>query len=228
MKLSILIPVYNEKTTILKVLDIIKKVKLGNIGKEIIIVDDGSTDGTREILKNLNKKNIKIFFHKKNQGKGAAIKTGLKYITGDIILIQDADLEYDPNDYPKLLEPILKGKANIVYGSRFLKKHRPKYYFYYLGNLALNLFISLLYQKRITDMETCYKVFKRDIIKNIRLKAKGFDFEPEITTKIIKKGHKIIEVPIEYRCRSFKEGKKINWKDGIKALWYIIKYRFTD
>lgn len=226
MKLSVIIPAYNEEGAILKLIKIVENVNIGQIKKELIIIDDCSTDSTRELLKKI--KNHKIFFHEKNKGKGSAIRTGLKHATGDIIIIQDADLEYDPNEYPKLLKPILKGKTKVVYGSRFLRKHKAKYQFYYLGNIFLSFVTRLLYFRKITDMETCYKVFKREVIKKINLKARRFDFEPETTAKIIKKGYKIIEIPISYKCRDFREGKKISWKDGIKAVWYLLKYRFVD
>jgi len=225
MKLSIIIPVYNEKNTILEVLNRVEKVDAG-MKKEIIIVDDYSTDGTREILKKLTK--YKILYHDKNMGKGSAIRTGLRHSTGDILLIQDADLEYKPEEYPVLLKPILDGKAEVVYGSRFLQKHKPRYWLNYQGNKLISLITRALFFQKITDMETCYKVFKADVIKRIKLKAKRFDFEPEITAKIMKKGYKIYEVPISYKCRSYAEGKKITWKDGLAALWHIIKYRFVD
>ena len=230
MKLSIIIPVYNEKKTILELIKKVKEVSV-KLEKEIIIVDDCSTDGTTELLSKL--KDVKVIFHKTNQGKGAAIKTALKHITGDIILIQDADLEYEPKDYPQLIKPILEGKTKVVYGSRFkgkkiLAKERWKIPSHYIGNILLSLITTLLYGRYITDMETGYKVFTKDVIDNITLNAKGFEFEPEITVKILKKGYKIIEVPISYKSRSFNEGKKITWKDGVKALWYLIKYRFTN
>jgi glycosyltransferase involved in cell wall biosynthesis len=269
MKLSVIIPVYNEEKTILKVLDKVKKIKLKNtkksakqisgelgnrrfpvsqkskgflrmpeiqrisehITKEIIIVDDFSIDNTRKILSKLKDKDIRIFFHQKNRGKGAAIRTGLKYTTGDIILIQDADLEYDPEEYPKLLKPIMENKTKVVYGSRLetIKKNlKNMYKLHYIGNAFLTLMSNLLYGVKITDMETCYKVFRKEVIKDMKLKAKRFDFEPEITAKLIKKGYKIKEVPINFRGRKFSEGKKITWKDGVKALYYLIKYRFTD
>jgi len=228
MKLTIIIPVYNEEKTILQVINKVKKVKLKNIKKEIIIVDDFSKDNSRNILLKLKDKSIKILFHQKNQGKGAAIRTGLKYTSGDIILIQDADLEYNPEEYPKLLQPIINNKAKVVYGVRFTKQHKPRYKIYYLGNLFLTFVTNLLYSSKIRDMETCYKVFRKDVIKNIRLRAKRFDFEPEITAKILKKSHKIYEVPISYKSRSIKEGKKIGWKDGLGAIYYLIKYRFTE
>ncbi|MBN2454539.1 glycosyltransferase family 2 protein [Candidatus Woesearchaeota archaeon] len=226
MKLSIIMPAYNEEKNILGILKKVERVKL-HFTKEIIIVDDGSKDRTREILKKIRKKQIKIFFHEKNRGKGAAIRTGISKASGDVILIQDADDEYDPNEYPKLLAPILKG-ATVVYGSRFTGRHHPRYRFYYLGNKILTLLTNFLYASRITDMETCYKVFRRDALNGVVLRAKRFDFEPEITAKLLKNSHNIVEVPISYRSRSFKEGKKITWKDGIKAMFYLVKYRFTD
>ena len=227
-KLSVIIPVYNEKRTLLKLLEKVKKVDLGDIKKEILIVDDFSTDGTRDILKKINDPKIKIFFHKKNYGKGIAIRTALKNITGDIVIIQDADMEYDPNDYSNLIKPIIDGRAEVVYGHRFHKGHNPKYIVYYLGNILLSVITGLLYRNKVSDIETCYKVIKREVYNNINLRAKRFDFEPEITAKILKKGYKIYEVPIWYRCRDFKEGKKINWRDGIEAIWTLVRYRFSN
>ncbi|MDO8480277.1 MAG: glycosyltransferase family 2 protein [Nanoarchaeota archaeon] len=226
MKLSIVIPAYNEKKTILKVLQVVKKQPVLGLEKEIIVVDDGSTDGTRDLLKKVN--GVTVIFHEKNQGKGAALRTGLKQATGDIFLIQDADLEYDPADYPKLLKPILDGKTNVVYGSRFLKTHHARYQLFYLGNKFLSLLTTVLYGQRITDMETCYKMFTREVLEKLDLRARRFEFEPEITAKILKAGFKIMEVPISYECRPFHEGKKITWKDGVKAALYLIKYRFSS
>lgn len=226
MKVSIVIPVYNEKKTILEVIKRVSSVDLGSITKEIIIVDDYSTDGTRDVLKNV--KDAKVFFHKRNKGKGAALRTGFRHVTGDITLVQDADLEYDPNDYPKLLKPILDGKTNVVFGSRFTKQHKARYGYLYLGNIFLSILTSIIYFRRITDMETCYKVIKTSVLKKIKLRSQRFDFEPEITAKIIKRGEKIVEVPIWYKCRDFNEGKKISWKDGVKAVWYLIKFRFVN
>jgi dolichol-phosphate mannosyltransferase len=227
MKLSILIPVYNEKLTILKLLKEVEAVKIPGIEKEIIIVDDKSTDGSKEILRKVK---YKVFFHEKNQGKGAAIKTAIKHATGDILVIQDADLEYDPNDYNVLIKPILEGKTKVVYGSRFLHpKFKPAHKLFYFGNLFLSLMTRLLYFRNITDMETCYKMFKKEVLIGIDLKSRGFELEPEITTKIIKKGYKIIEVPIKYHARKIEEGKKLKpIKDGVKALWYLIKHRFGN
>jgi len=239
MKLSIIIPVYNEEKTLLKLLKKVEEVNLPSfkgkvIEKEIILVDDCSKDKSREILKKIEKKH-KVLYHKKNMGKGTALRTGLEHITGDIILIQDADLEYNPEDYPKLIKPILEGKTKVVYGSRFkskkghFKKMHLTYMLHSVGNWGLTLITSILFFTKLTDMETCYKVFTKDVLNKIgKLRAKRFDFEPEITAKILKKGFKIKEVPINYYSRDFSEGKKITWRDGIKAVWYIIKYRFVD
>jgi len=231
MKLSIIIPVYNEENTILEVIDRVKRADIGKISKEIIVVDDFSKDKTRVILDKIKDNSIKLFFHQFNQGKGAAIRTALKHVSGDYILIQDADLEYDPSDYSKLLKPVLKSNANVVYGSRIfvIKDNLAKMYkLHYIGNVFLTFATNLLYGSRITDMETCYKLIKTDIVQGLNLKAKRFDFEPEITAKILKKGFKIVEVPITFNSRKFSDGKKITWRDGIKALLYLVKYRFSD
>lgn len=231
MKLSIIIPAYNEEKTILEVINRVKNTKLKNIKKEIIIVDDYSTDGTKKTLSRLKNRNLKVFFHEKNKGKGAAIRTALKHATGDVILIQDADLEYNPEEYKKLLEPIMENKTKVVYGSRLnaIRKNLKKMYkLHYFGNLFLTIMTNILYGAKITDMETGYKVFRKEVIKDIKLKAKRFDFEPEITAKILKRGYKIKEIQINFIGRKFKDGKKITWVDGVKALCYLIKYRFTD
>jgi len=228
MKLSVIIPVYNERELLPKLLKKVEDVK--GINKEIIIVDDGSKDGTKDFLNTVRKK-YKVVFHKKNQGKGMAIRTGLKHATGDIVIIQDADLEYDPNDYHKLIKPIIDGKANVVYGSRRLKKQKEEYSSigFYIGGLGLNLIANILYPNlHITDEATCYKVFKADVINNLDLECKRFEFCPEVTAKLAKRKIKIIEVPISYHPRSIKNGKKINWKDGVEALWTLLKYRFRD
>lgn len=231
MKLSIIIPVYNEKNTILEILKKIETNNLTDLGfeKEIIIVDDGSTDGTLEILKGLEK-NYKIIYHPKNQGKGAAIRTGLKYATGDYTIIQDADLEYDPKDYKKLLECAIKNNAQVVYGSRNLNpKNKYSSLLYYLGGVFLTFLTNILYNAKITDEATGYKLFKTEFLKSIPLDSKGFEFCPEITAKIAKRKIKIYEVPISYYPRSIKAGKKIKWwKDGLKAAWALIKYRFLN
>jgi|SRR3989338_6057455 len=230
-KLSIIIPVYNESSTISRVIGEVRKAKLGNFSKEIIVIDDGSTDGTRDILKNARGRLLKVLFHPRNMGKGAAIRTGLRRATGDIIIIQDADLEYDPSQYKKLLYPFLKSNAKVVYGTRIaaLRKNPEKMYkIHYIGNWFLTLMTNVLYGARITDMETGYKVIKREVLENIKLKSKRFDFEPEITAKILLKGYRIYEVPIMFTGRKFDEGKKITWRDGIKAAYYLLKYRFFD
>lgn len=231
MKLSILIPAYNEENNILEIISRVQKAKLEDITKEIIIIDDFSTDNTRKILSELKDSSIKIFFHQQNQGKGAAIRTGLKHATGEIILIQDADLEYNPEEYPALLKPILENRAKVVYGSRIdtiRKNIKNMYKLHYFGNVFLTIMTNMLYGAKITDMETGYKAFKKEVIGDISLRARRFDFEPEITAKILKKGYKIVEVPISFAARKFEEGKKITWKDGVKALYYLIKYRFVD
>ena len=232
MKLSIIIPAYNEEKTIEKILDKVLKVKLP-LEKEIIIVDDNSSDNTFNILQ--KQKNIILLKHEKNKGKGAAIKTAFQKTSGDIIIIQDADLEYDPNDYPKLLAPILENNFSVVYGSRFSGKKlnlagekKTDLPFHWMGNKFLSLLTSILFGQKVTDMETCYKVFKKEVINNMTIKSNRFEFEPEITAKILKKGYKIKEVPIYYKVRSYEEGKKITITDGIKALYYIVKYRFKN
>lgn len=231
MKLSIIVPVFNEESTIRKVLDSLVKVDL-KIKKEIIIIDDGSTDISKKLINQYikeNKTNIKFkFFSKSNGGKGSAIRKGISISTGDIIAIQDADLEYNPQDYRKLIKLIVDKKEKVVYGSRFLKKHKPLYKIYFLGNKFLTLLTEAIYRVRITDMETCYKVFKSDVIKKIKLEADHFDIEPEITAKLLKLGIRIKEVPISYTPRSVKEGKKINWKDGLQAIWTLIYWRFKN
>ena len=233
MKLSIIIPVYNEEKTVKELIDIVKKVDIGKVKKELIVVDDCSTDNTVEIVKDI--KDILFLKHEKNKGKGGAIRTGINETTGDIIIIQDADLEYDPNDYRKLLSPILENKTKVVYGSRFLDqkfilfgKGKTIFISHWFGNKFLTLLTSILFGKKLTDMETCYKVFKKEVIRDIHLKSNRFEFEPEITAKILKKGHKIMEIPISYNPRNFKEGKKITWRDGIKAVYYLIIYRFFN
>lgn len=222
MKLSIIMPIYNEKNTIKEIINRVKEV---NLDKEIIVVDDCSKDGTREILEKI--KGIKIVLHEQNMGKGAAIRTGLKHVTGNVMVIQDGDLEMNPQEFVKMLKLIENGE-DVVYGSRLLGMSYKDFSLHYVGNILLSTITTLLYMSKITDMETGYKMIKTNIIKNINLRAKRFDFEPEITSKILKKGYKIKEVPIKYYARSFEEGKKINWKDGVKALGYLIKYRFMD
>lgn len=234
MKLSIIVPVYNEEKTILEVLEKLDSLYMPSIAKEVIVVDDGSKDSTTEKLKRI--KNKKIIFHKKNKGKGAAVITGIKNATGDYIIIQDADLEYDPKYIVKLMEPVKSGKASIVYGTRlkrkpnFSKEERTfQFLIHYLGNRFLSLITSALYGQWITDMETGYKLFPKNALKRVRFNARGFEFEPEITAKLMKRGYKILEIPIKAEPRGYNEGKKLNTvKDGTKAFWYLFKYRFTD
>lgn len=227
MKLSIIIPVYNEENTIASVLNKIEQIDLG-VKKEVLIIDDGSKDNSAQIIKKYikNKKNFFRLISKKNEGKGSAIRAGIKLAKGDIITIQDADLEYNPSDYRYLIKPILDGKEKVVYGSRFLKKHNPLYKIYFLGNKFLTFLTKILYNSKITDMETCYKVFRADVIKKINLTANRFDIEPEITAKILKQGIKIKEIPISYAPRTIKEGKKINWKDGLQAIYTLFYWKF--
>lgn len=238
MKISIIIPVYNEVGTIEEILFRVIKAKLPKgIKKEIIVVDDGSTDGTIAILKKKfhNPGKIKLFLHKGNKGKGAAVRTGLRRASGEVIIIQDADLEYNPNHFYKLLKPIINGRAEIVYGSRFLGR-RLKLFgknptlmpHHWIANKFLTWLTNFLFRNGITDMETCYKVFTKKVAKSLRLKSNRFDFEPEITAKILKKGYKILEIPIYQRPRTYDEGKKITWRDGAIALYTLFKYRFTD
>jgi len=228
MKISIIIPVFNEKKSIE---EIIKRVQAVDVGleKEIIIIDDCSQDGTRQILEKLNYPNMKLFFHSKNKGKGAALQTGFSKAEGDIILIQDADLEYDPKEYHKLLVPILDGRADVVYGSRFLGgPHRVLFFWHYVGNKILTMLSNMTSNLNLTDMETCYKVFKKEILNKIKIKSKRFGFEPEVTIKFAKLKCRIYEVPISYSGRDYSEGKKIGWKDGIAAIFHIIRYKFFD
>ena len=229
MKLSIIIPVFNEEKSVARVIKEVAKIPLP-VKKEIIVIDDGSIDRTREFLEKLKQSlDFILLFHKKNKGKGAAIKTGIKSVTGDLILIQDADLEYDINDYSSLINPFLEQEASVVYGSRNLKKNNISSIGFYLGGRGLTLLFNVLFRSKITDINTCYKVFKTDIIKNeIQLKEDNFNFCEEATAKVVKKGYNIIEVPINYYPRKRKEGKKIYWVDGLRGVWAIIKYRFRD
>jgi len=228
MKLSIIVPVYNERNTIQEILRRVRAVDLGEIAKEIIVVDDASSDGTPDILKLEEDSTVKIQHHTVNQGKGAAIRTGMQQVTGDFMIIQDADLEYDPDDYRTLLAPILKKKARVVYGSRFTGEHRDMLFWHMLGNKFLSLVTNILYNTTLSDMETCYKLFTREALEGIEIRSNRFNFEPEITAKILKKKIRIYEVPISYAGREYSEGKKITWKDGFSAFWTLVKYRFAN
>jgi glycosyltransferase involved in cell wall biosynthesis len=226
MKLTVVIPVYNEAETIHLIIDRVKAA-LAHKEHEIIAVDDCSTDKTRDKLIQIQEKHsISVYFHEKNQGKGAAIRTGFQHATGDIVIIQDADLEYDPNDYPRLLQPIEDGKADVVYGSRFVggESHRVLYFWHSMGNKFLTLLSNMFTNLNLTDMEVCYKVFKKEIIDRITIEENRFGFEPEITAKVARMNCRIYEVGISYAGRTYAEGKKINWKDGVRAIWCILKY----
>jgi len=223
MKLSVVIPVYNEKPTLET---LVKRVLAVKISKEVILVDDASTDGSRELVKKLSKQpNIRAIFYGRNQGKGMAIRSGIKEARGDYIIIQDADLEYDPQDYFKLLKPIKEGKAEVVYGSRFTGEHRNMFFWHWVANQFLTLVTNILYNTTLSDMETCYKVFPTKLIQSIKLNCRRFEFEPEVTAKILRQSIRIYEVPISYAGREYSEGKKIAWPDGLVALWTLIRYR---
>jgi glycosyltransferase involved in cell wall biosynthesis len=245
-KVSIIIPVYNEKDTILEILG---RVLATDIPKEVIIVDDASNDGTREILEKMAARraqgqtafavqdggelisllDLRFFFQNPNQGKGAAMRRGFAEASGDILLVQDADLEYDPLDYPQLLQPIVDGKADVVYGSRFLGgPQRVHYFWHYVANKALTLLSNVFTNLKLSDMETCYKVFRREVLEGIRLESNRFGFEPEVTAKMARGNWRVYEVPISYAGRTYEEGKKITWKDGVQALWCILLYRFKN
>jgi glycosyltransferase involved in cell wall biosynthesis len=227
VKLSVVIPVYNEKATVREILE---RVRAVNLPKEIIIVDDFSTDGTREILQELGSADdLKVVLQARNMGKGAALRAGFEAVTGDIVIIQDADLEYDPAEYPVLVQPILANKADVVYGSRFLSgPHRVLFFWHYLGNKMLTTLSNMMTDLNLTDMETCYKVFRASLLKEIKLREDRFGFEPEFTAKIAKVRCRVYEVPISYSGRDYLEGKKIGWKDGVAAIYFILKYRFVD
>jgi len=221
LKLTVIVPVFNEAGTILNVVERIKKV---SVEKEVIVVDDASTDGTRQLLEKIGEE-VKVFFHEANQGKGAAIRTGLAHVTGELVVIQDADLEYDPSEYPRLMAPILEGKADVVYGSRFMGgPHRVLFFWHAVGNKIITTLSNMMTDLNLSDMETGYKIFKAEILKKITIESNRFGFEPEITAKIARMGCRIYEIPISYWGRDYSEGKKINWKDGVAALYWIIKY----
>jgi glycosyltransferase involved in cell wall biosynthesis len=224
--LSVIVPVFNERTTVAEVIRRIRAVDLP-LEREVIVIDDGSSDGTDKILNALRDSTVRIVSHEANAGKGAAIRTGMQTARGDLLLIQDADLEYDPEDWPKLLDPILRGKARVVYGSRFTGERKNMLPLHWIGNRFLSLVTNILYSSTLSDMETCYKLFDRGVLEGITVESDRFDFEPEITAKVLRRGFRIYEVPISYAGREATEGKKITWRDGIGALKALIKYRFT-
>jgi len=229
MKLSIVMPVYNERETLREILRQVRAVELPDIEKEILAVDDGSTDGSRDILaEEALAGDLRVFYHDQNRGKGAAVRTAIEQASGDLILIQDADLEYDPRDYPALIRPIIEGRVTVVYGSRFLGPRKAMLFWHMLGNKLLTLTTNILYNTILSDMETCYKCFRADVVKGIPLHSRRFEFEPEITAKVLKRGHRIFEVPISYYGREYHEGKKISWRDAPVAFWTLVKYRFVD
>lgn len=225
MRLSVIIPVYNESATIAELLHQVESVA---IDKEIIVVDDFSADGSRDVLRQVKSPLIRVFFHDQNRGKGAAVRTGLEKARGEFVIIQDADLEYDPREYPKLLAPLLNGEADVVYGSRFMGQIRQMTLVQRVGNRFLTVLTNLLYGTSLTDMETCYKVMPTKVLQGIRLRSRAFEFEPEVTAKLLRRGYRVKEVPIDYTARAASEGKKISWTHGFPAMWCLIKYRFVD
>jgi glycosyltransferase involved in cell wall biosynthesis len=224
--LSVIVPVYNERTTVAEIIRRIRAVDLP-MALEVIAVDDGSSDGTDKVLAALADSTVRVLVHPVNQGKGAAIRTGLGAVRGDLVLIQDADLEYDPDDWPRLLDPVLKGKARVVYGSRFTGERKNMMPLHWIGNRFLSLVTNVLYSSTLSDMETCYKLFDRRVLEGITVQSDRFDFEPEITAKILRRGHRIYEVPISYAGREMADGKKITWRDGLGALKALVKFRFV-
>jgi glycosyltransferase involved in cell wall biosynthesis len=224
--LSVVMPVFNERETID---EIIRRVLAVPVRKELIVVDDCSTDGTRDLLKDLQQRHgFRLFLQDRNQGKGAALRRGFAEVAGDIVLVQDADLEYSPEEYPDLVGLICEGRADVVYGSRFLGRHRVFLFTHYLGNRLLTLLTNVLYNTMLTDMETCYKVMRTEVLRSFALRSDGFGIEPELTAKIFKRGFRVYEVPITYDGRGYDEGKKITWRDGIVALWVLIRYRLSE
>jgi glycosyltransferase involved in cell wall biosynthesis len=228
-KLSVIVPIYNERTSVVEVLRRMRAVELPDgIDREIIMVDDGSTDGTRDVLRQLEDSTVRVILHDGNRGKGAAVRTGLAVASGDYVLIQDADLEYDPEDWPKLIAPVQRGRARAVYGSRFTGERRNMLFLHWVGNRMLSLVTNMLYNTTLSDMETCYKLVDRSLLLELGLRSDRFDIEPEITAKILKRRIRIYEVPISYTGRELDEGKKITWRDGFAAVATLVKYRFRD
>lgn len=224
--LSVVMPVYNERTTIEEIIDRVLAVPLRI---ELIVVDDGSTDGTRDILTTLAEtRKFKLIFQPKNAGKGAALRRGFEEVSGDLVVIQDADLEYSPEEYPELISLICEGRADVVYGSRFLGRHRVFLFTHYAGNRLLTFITNVLYNTMLTDMETCYKVMRTEVLRSFKLRSNGFGIEPELTAKIFKRHYRVYEVPITYDGRGYEEGKKITWRDGVVALWVLVRYRFSE
>ncbi len=228
-KLSVVVPVFNERNTLVEILRRMRQVRLPEgVDREIIVVDDGSSDGTRQVLSQLGDSTVRVVMHPENRGKGAAVRTGFAHATGDYVLVQDADLEYDPDDWPRLLNPVLRGKARVVYGSRFTGERRNMMFLHWVGNRFLSLCTNLLYNTTLSDMETCYKLIDRALLDELQLRSDKFEIEPEITAKLLKRKIRIYEVPISYTGREYDEGKKITWRDGFSALLTLVKYRFTD
>jgi glycosyltransferase involved in cell wall biosynthesis len=225
--MSVIVPVFNERATVAEIVRRMRAVELP-VEREIVVVDDGSDDGTGAVLTQLRDSTVRVVKHAQNRGKGAAIRTGLESSSGDLVLVQDADLEYDPEDWPRLLAPVLKGRARVVYGSRFTGERRNLLFLHWVGNRFLSLVTNVLYNSTLSDMETCYKLFDRRVLDGVRLRADRFDFEPEFTAKVLRRGIRIYEVPISYAGREPNEGKKITWYDGVIALWTLVKYRFVD
>ena len=223
--LSVIVPVFNERTTLTEIVRRMRAVDLP-VDREIIVVDDGSSDGSDKVLSAIEDSTVRVLRHGLNQGKGAAIRTGLAVARGDLLLVQDADLEYDPEDWPKLMAPLIRGKADVVYGSRFTGERKNMLFWHWVGNRLLSLVTNVLYNSTLSDMETCYKLFDRKVLEGITVESNRFEFEPEITAKVLRRGYRIYEVPISYSGREFHEGKKITWRDGFGALATLVKYRF--
>lgn len=238
MLLSFVMPVFNEKPTLHEIIRRVQAAELGDIERELVLIDDFSTDGSREMVLALEGKTsltdearpfdrpIRVFTHEVNQGKGAALRTGFRGTSGELVCVQDADLEYDPNDYARLLDPVFKGKARVVYGSRFTGERKNMFFHHWIGNKLLTLMANILFNTTLSDMETCYKLFPGDLIRSMEIESKRFSVEPEITAKVLKAGYRIYEVPISYCGREFDEGKKISWRDGFSAIWALFLYRF--